>query len=137
MMPAGFVPEQALAFAGPTGTAIAVAKASPLPVASTPQAAGSTPLAGTMSVSGSAGPFQPDLDRPIWLTLSGTWQGSAQMLRSTDGGTTRLPLTIAGQPGATFTGNANEPVAIEGVAGATYYLAVTIASGTLAYGIAQ
>ena len=62
----------------------------------------------------------------------GTW-----MLRSTDGGTTRLPMTIGGSGWGSFQGNCNEPVAEESVAGATYYLAIAVTSGTLSYRVTQ
>lgn len=135
--PAGFVPPSAAAFSGAGGVATLVDAANPLPIAPIMLAARSTSLAGTLTASATVGPFAPDLGRPIWVTLTGTWSGAAQVLRSVDGGASRVALTIAGQPTASFTGNANEPVAEETVAGAGYYLAVTIASGTLAYRVQQ
>lgn len=104
-----------------------------------PAALGATSaaLAGTTSATATLGPFTPQLARSIWLTLSGAWTGSAQLLRSTDAGVTKLPLTIAGQPWGAFTANANEPVGEETCAGATYYLAVTLTTGTLTYRVAQ
>ena len=100
-------------------------------------AAGSTPLAGSSSASGSFGPFVPELGRPIRLTTAGTWTGSVQLLRSTDGGTTRLPLTAGGQGWGSYTANANEAVTEESESGATYYLGVTLSSGTISYRMAQ
>lgn len=41
-----------------------------------------------------------------------------QILRSTDGGTTRLPLTVAGQSWATLTANAQEAIGEESSVGA-------------------
>ena len=136
--PAGFVPEHALAFAAPDGTATAVGRDTPLPVAATLAAAGVAPLAGTAAASATVGPFVPQLGRPIWVSLSGTWSGSAQLLRSTDGGATRLPLSYAdGAPKAVFGGNMNAPVAEETVAAASYYLAVTLTGGAVSYRVEQ
>lgn len=92
------------------------------------------PLTGTSAVTATLGPFTPDLGRAIWLTLSGTWAGTVQLLRSRDGGTTKLPLTYGdGTAKPTFSGNMQAPVAEETVSGATYYLEFTRTSGTLGY----
>ena len=79
----------------------------------------------------------PRLGRPIWLALSGTWTGSVALKRSTDGGATKLPLTAGGSAWGVFTGNACEQVIEESEAGAAYYLAVTVVSGTVAYRVSQ
>lgn len=97
----------------------------------------STPLTGTANASTTVGPFTPQLARAIWIVLSGTWTGTVQVLRSTDGGATKLPLTVAGASWASFTANANEPVAEESDAAATYYLSITLASGSVTYRVAQ
>ena len=102
-----------------------------------PKPAQSAALAGSVSASTMLGPFQPDLARAIWVTLSGAWVGRVQLLRSVDGGATKLPLTVAGQPWANFTGNANEIAGEETTPGARYYLSVTLTSGTLTYRVAQ
>ena len=135
--PAGFVPEYAIAFGTQDGPAVAVDAANPLPTSATIVPALSAPLVGTAATTSTVGPFTPQLGRAIWLTLSGTWTGTAQLLRSTDGGTTKLPLTAGGQSWGSFTANCNEAVAEESVSGATYYLAVTLASGSLGYRVAQ
>lgn len=136
-LPAGYVTGQAIAYTTAADHAVLVSATAPLPVAQTRLATGATPLAGATGATATVGPFVPELARPIWLSLSGTWTGSAQLLRSTDGGVTRLPLTAAGVPYGTFTGNANEAVTEESCAGATYYLAVTLSGGTLTYRLAQ
>jgi hypothetical protein len=71
------------------------------------------------------------------LTLSGTWAGTVKLLRSVDGGTTRLPVTAAGQPYGTFTGNICEPVWEESEAAALLYLDVILSSGSLSYRMGQ
>jgi hypothetical protein len=71
------------------------------------------------------------------LTLSGTWTGTVKLLRSVDGGTTRLPVTSAGLPYGAFTANACEPVWEESEAAALLYLDVTLASGTVTYRMGQ
>ena len=130
-IPAGFVPQYALAFGAVDGPAVAVHADNPLPVRTVRTAAIAQALAGSMTASGVVGPFVPELDRPIWVSLSGNWSGAAQLLRSVDEGATKLPLTIAGEPWARFTANANEAVTEESEAGGVYYLAVTLQSGTL------
>lgn len=136
-LPAGYVTGQAIAYVTAADHAVLVSTTAPLPVTQTATAATTTPLAGSTAVSTTLGPFTPELGRAIWLTLSGTWTGAAQVLRSTDGGTTKLPLTAAGVPYASFTANVNEAVAEESCAGASWYLAATISSGTLTYRLAQ
>lgn len=135
--PAGAVPELALAFAAVDGSAATVSAAAPLPVVAALAPAASTPLAGQASASTVAGPFVPELGRPIWLSLAGTWSGGASLLRSTDGGATRLPLTVAGQPWGGFSANAQEPVTEESSAEASYWLALTVQSGTVNYRVSQ
>lgn len=136
LSPGGFVPQQAIAYAD-GASAIAVGGATPLPVTARTLAADVAPLSGMMTSSGVAGPFVPQLGRPIWLTLGGTWTGSATVQRSSDGGATWLPLTVGGQPWGSFTANANEPVAEDRDAAATYRLVVTIATGALSYRVSQ
>lgn len=137
LAPAGYVPEHAVAFGSQDGPATAVDLANPLPVAFTLATALTSPLAGSTSASAIVGPFLPQLGRAIGLTLSGTWAGTAQVMRSVDSGVTSLPLTAGGLAWGGFNANVNEPVAEETVAGTSYYLAITITSGTVSYRIAQ
>ncbi|PLK27035.1 hypothetical protein C0V78_09175 [Novosphingobium sp. TH158] len=125
-----------MAFANAAGESDIVSAANPLPVASAPQAA-PAPLAGTANLTGTVGPFLPVPGRPVMLSLSGTWSGQVQILRSTDGGTVKLPLTALGQPYGSYTANLCEPVWDEGEAGAALYLQITLASGSLAYRMGQ
>ncbi|MDE2436140.1 MAG: hypothetical protein KGM49_07770 [Sphingomonadales bacterium] len=95
LSPAGFVPSRAVAFANVDGSAMVVSASNPLPV-TTLSSASVTPLAGSATASVVLGPFQPIAGRAVILALSGTWTGTAKVTRSTDGGTTRLPLSVAG-----------------------------------------
>jgi len=138
--PGRFAPGFALAFADAAGAALQVSSVTPLPVAViSGGATGSVPpaLSGTTAVALTAGPFAPLAGRPLVLALSGTWTGTARLLRSTDGGITRLPLSLGGAPYATFTANICEPAWEENEAGATFYLQLTPASGTILYRLAQ
>ncbi len=135
--PAGFAPMTGLAFEDGGGAAVKVGGATPLPVAAQTVAARAAPLTGTMAASGAAGPFVPDLDRRIYVTLAGDFTGAVRLLRSTDGGATRLPLTVAGRPWGRFTGPANEPIWTESEAGATLWLDAVLTGGTLAYRVSQ
>ena len=135
--PAAFAPVTAVAYGSLGSDATCVDSAHPLPVTVKQAATASTALTGTASASGDAGPFAPELGRAIVLTTSGTWTGTVQLLRSTDGGTTKLPLTVGGISWAAFTANCNEPVWVEADADATFYLALTVVSGTIAYRVSQ
>lgn len=115
-------------------------------------AAASTPLTGTTNdtTAHTYGPFTPQLARDIWMTLVGNGaSGTAQLLRSTDSGATKLNLT-AGASGAgssdyigvvNFSGVTgaiiNESIVPETDAAATYYLAVTLTAGSITYRVAQ
>lgn len=134
--PAGYVPQHALAFGTAGGGAVPVSQADPLPVSPRLAPATSVPLAGGLAASGTVGPFTPQPGRPIWVSLSGSWSGSAALLRSTDGGTTRLPATL-GEAALTWSANRSEPATEESCAGATYYLAVTLTAGSLTYRLEQ
>lgn len=104
-------------------------------------------LSGTISDTSAhtLGPFTPQLARDIWLTLNATVaaSGTAQLLRSIDGGTTKLAVTAGGSVWGSysFTGKTgvivNEQVATETSAAATYYLAVTLTAGTITYNLGQ
>ena len=135
--PARYIPPAAIAFGAKGSDATFVDAAHPLPVEHKLTASGAAPLAGSVSATGVLGPFTPKPGRAIWLTLSGSWTGTVTTKRSVDGGTSKFPLTAGGQPWAAFTANANEQIAEESESGATWYLDVTLASGTLTYRLAQ
>jgi hypothetical protein len=135
-IPASFVPAVAISTGQPGNAARFVDAANPLPVRPV-RGAATAPLTGTASASAQVGPFVPELDRPIHLSLSGSWTGRVRLLRSTDGGATREPLTLAGAAWASFTANVNEVVAEESVAGVSYHLDLAITAGTIAYRVAQ
>lgn len=100
--------------------------------------AATTALDDTLSATGQSDAFVPELGRPIVLTLSGSWEGTVRLLRSTDEGATCLPLTYSnGMPKAVWTGNMNAPVVEETVAGASYYLDFVRTSGTLSFRLEQ
>ena len=137
-VPAGYVGIEAIGFGAVGAEMTAVTPASPLPVATTVIAATSTPLTGSSGTTGAAGPFVPQLGRAIRVVLSGSWTGTVQLLRSIDGGTTRLPITYPdGSARGSWSTNINSRVVEESEAGATYYLAITLSDGTLSYRIAK
>lgn len=106
--PAPYVPSRAIAFAANDGTATVVGANAPLPVNTLPPAP--SVIAGTTAVSALVGPFDPVYGRAVVLALSGTWTGTVKLQRSTDGGTTRLPVTMMGAAWGQFTANCCEPV---------------------------
>ena len=134
--PGGFAPVFALGSDDGSGQLALVSHGAPLPTVALAPAA-PAPLTGSASNAMVAGPFEPTPLAPIFLTLTGDWSGTVRVLRSTDGGATKHPLTIAGSEWAVFHGNACEPVWQEGERGALLYLDITPTSGTLTYRIAQ
>lgn len=136
-VPAYFVPVSAVAF-GERGTdAQFVAASNPLPVRNAMPVPTFVALQGSTTTNATVGPFVPSVGHPILLTVSGNWAGTVTVLRSSDGGATLLPLTLAGEPWASFTTNVNEAVAEEAGPGASYYLQITVTSGTVAYRVSQ
>jgi len=99
-------------------------------------AASSAPLTGTANASVTTPAFTPQPGREIVLTLSGAWSGTVSLLRSVDGGTTKLPATLASAP-LIWSGNLNELVWVETEAAATLYLDIALASGTVTYRVSQ
>lgn len=133
----GAVADAAWSGAG-SGTVVAILKAIWTALTRDRVSSGVTVLTGSQaSGSTTPGPFTPQLGRDMVLTLSGTWTGSVQLMRSVDGGTTKLPVTVGGTTWALFTANCNEPVWTSSESGATFYLAITVASGTVVYRLAQ
>lgn len=133
--PAGYAVTRAVAFADVDGTLVPVDASTPLPV--TLGRAPTTPLAGTAAATGVVGPYQPALGRPVMLVLTGTWTGTIKVTRSVDGGTTRQPLTVAGNGWGQFGGNACEAVWEESESAARLYLDITLTSGSVTYRMAQ
>lgn len=94
--PANFITIHAMAFCTEAGDAVPVTSATPLPVDSSPRAATSSAVSGSLAASGTSAVFTPQLGRPIWITLSGSWTGKATLERSTDAGATWLAATLGG-----------------------------------------
>lgn len=98
----------------------------------------SVPLTGTANGTSVSPAFVPQLGRDLYITLSGTWTGTVQLMRSTDGGTTKHPVTIAGgQDWGKYTVNCDEVVATPTDGASRYYLSFAITSGTVTYRLAQ
>jgi hypothetical protein len=139
--PAKYVTPVAIGFADQSGNLALVSATTPLPTSGSSggsdSATPTAPLAGQAASSTVVGPFVPGHRLPIHLQLSGSWTGSVSLQRSTDGGASRFPLTVAGQPWARFTGNANEVVWDESEDGASLWLDIALQSGTVQYRISQ
>jgi hypothetical protein len=145
-LPAGYAPAFAVGYADESGNLVLAGIADPLPVTldsgtievvpveSAPPPA---PLSGSASASGLAGPFAPVAGRAVTLALSGTWDGTVQLTRSTDEGASRLPLTAAGLPWGIYTANICEQAWFESEDGAELYLEIALDSGEVDYRIAQ
>lgn len=133
--PASYAPPSAVGFAEADNTLSLVSADRPLPV-STVSVPAPADLAGTTVATGIVGPFTPNSNKPVVLALSGTWSGTIKVLRSTDGGATKLPITAAGFAWGVFSANCCEQVWQE-TAGASLYLDITLGSGSLTYRVAQ
>ncbi|RVQ67585.1 hypothetical protein EKN06_06455 [Croceicoccus ponticola] len=144
--PSGYATAVAIGTRDADGNILIVDDANPLPVsfdgAITGGGGGSTPqpapaISGSTATSATIGPFAATPGLPIIVSLTGIWAGDVQLLRSVDGGVTKLPLTIAGTTWGTFGANACEPVWTETEQDVTFYLRVELASGTVDYRLAQ
>ena len=140
--PARYAPGVALNFADEVGNAVLVSQSAPLPVTLAAATGGgsttpSPPLTGTAAIASTTGSYVPLAGRSLVVTLSGTWTGTVKLLRSINGGATKLSLTLAGAPWAEFTANVNEPVWEENEAAAVFYLQFAPLSGTIVYRLAQ
>ncbi len=141
--PGGFAPAMALGQTDANGNIVLIGPDNPLPVSGATGGGGAsiTPapaaLEGNASADTLAGPFDPASNRPVYVQLSGTWEGAVTLKRSTDGGATLLPLTIAGGAWGVFSANVCEPVWEENEAGAALYLDIALTSGTLTYRVSQ
>ncbi|MEO6041363.1 MAG: hypothetical protein ABIP41_05645 [Croceibacterium sp.] len=137
--PGRYAPGVAMNFADSAGNARQVSATAPLPV-TLAAATGSAPppvLTGTASAAAVVGPLQPVAGKPLVLVLTGTWTGRVRLLRSIDGGTNKLPVTLAGAPWAVFTGNVCEPAWDESDTLATFYLDLVPATGAISYRLGQ
>lgn len=134
--PAAYAPLTAVGYTEADATLTAISADKPLPV-STVSIPAPLALAGSTGVAVVAGPYTPNSDKPVILALSGTWTGTVRVLRSIDGGTTKLPLTAAGQAWGVFSANCCEPVWQETVTGVSLYLDLAVGSGSLTYRLAQ
>jgi hypothetical protein len=136
--PGRYAPGVAVNFADATGSARQVSESSPLPVTlAAVTAAQPAALAGVAAAAVTVGPYAPSAGKPLILSLSGSWTGTVSLLRSVNGGATRLPLSLAGAPWGVFSGNACEPVWDETESAATFYLQLAPTSGAVTYRLAQ
>lgn len=115
-------------------------------IASPFAAATAAPLTATIADTQAhlVGPFAPQLAREIVLQLVGTGaSGTAQLLRSIDGGATAYGVTAGGalwasHAFANVTGAiVNEAVWTESSALATFYLAITLTAGSVSFVLHQ
>lgn len=136
--PSTIVPPAGVAFTGADGQTKYASPTDPLPTTAAALApAAVVSLVGTSTGAQTVGPFVPVLGRPITIALSATsWPGGqVQLLRSTDGGVTKLPLTPAGVTIGVYSGIGADSPWVETEAGATYYLSLPAAN--ISYRVAQ
>ncbi|WP_404479404.1 hypothetical protein [Novosphingobium sp. BL-52-GroH] len=136
-MPSGYATAFAIGFADPASGDLSIVESSrPLPVTNV-AASAAEPLSGVAYLDGTFGPFLPTTQRPVLISLEGTWTGTVTIRRSVDGGQTMQALTIAGEPWGIYRNNACEVVWEEIEEGAALYLSATIATGSLVYRLSQ
>lgn len=100
-------------------------------------AATSTPVTGTANATSTTSVFTPQLGRDIYITLTGTWVGTVQLERSTNGTNFNKVTIGGGQNWGRYTGNCDEVVETPTDAAATYRLSITLTSGSVGYRLAQ
>jgi hypothetical protein len=133
--PAGFAPAYAIGYSDESGLLALVSDAAPLPVATSMPAP--APLVGLSSASQVVGPFNPTVGRVIVVALDGEWEGTVRLLRSTDGGATKLPLRVGGASWGEYIVSGCEQAWAVTETGATFYLDISLSSGTVAYRVSQ
>jgi hypothetical protein len=146
------VPTTAMAFGAQSSSASFVTDQTPLPSKMTVLAAtstaqigsvtssGVTPTSGAATFSGGTatiGPLAPQLGRPIRVVLTGTWTGTFKVGTSASACATFNPLTVGGQPWASYTANINEDVDVPMISVVVYCAQATVTSGTLNYAVRQ
>lgn len=97
------------------------------------------PLSGSLTATGTseATPFEALPGKPINLTLSGTWVGTAVLKCKRPGDTAYAALTLVGASYGSYTANVNEPVWEEPEGGCLFIVDWTRTSGTLSYRFGQ
>lgn len=134
--PGGFAPLTALGWIDASGHCHPVAHDNGLPVAAA-RAASPEPLAGMAAGPQVVGPFVAVSDRPVYLTLSGNWQGEVRLMRSAPSSSVRHPLTFAGEEWGLFDRKLCEAVWQEGEEGAALWLELAPTAGNVTYRVAQ
>jgi hypothetical protein len=133
--PAGYATAYAVGYADPAENLILVSESERLPVAAAAPAQAA--MVGQSSVSTQAGPFHAVPDRVVLVTLGGVWEGTVRLLRSIDGSATLHRLRAAGEPWAEYTQPGCEQAWLETQDGASFYLDIALASGTVDYRVSQ
>lgn len=136
-VPAGFAPAFALGYSDAQSNLTMVTATAPLPVSVSNAATAPAPLTGQTATAAVVGPFNAVAGLPVIVALSGTWTGTVQVLRSTDGGATRLPLRIGGSSWGTYHESGVEQAWIDNENGVSFYLDITPATGSVTYRVSQ
>ncbi|MFG1302195.1 hypothetical protein V5F49_20620 [Xanthobacter sp. V3C-3] len=111
----------------------ALSVTNPAPVTLANGASGIAPVTGTLGATGYSSPFTPIPGRPFNFTATGTFVATIVLVRSFDGGATKVPLTALGSALYTFTGPFSESYT-EDESGVQYSLQCTAyTSGTITY----
>ena len=134
-VPAGFAPAYAVGYSDAGGQLALVSDSAPLPVATAAPAP--APLSGQSATSEVVGPFAATPGRAIVVTLDGEFDGVVRLLRSTDGGLTKVPLRVGGAEWAEFTQTGCEQAWTETEEGTSFYLDIALNSGTVYYRVSQ
>jgi len=133
--PAGFAPAYAVGYSDSTGRLALVSDAAPLPVVTSAPAPAA--LEGEAATTEVAGPFNATAGRVIVVTLSGEWDGTVRLLRSTDAGVTKVPLRVGGAAWGEFSDAGCEQAWTETEEGTSFYLDIALNSGSVNYRVSQ
>ena len=135
-LPAGFAPAFALGFSDANGDLVLARDSAPIPVTQGDRIR-PAPLQGSASASTLVGPFSPVPGISVIIELGGSWAGTVQLQRSSDGGSTLRDVTMGGSQWGRYGANVCEPVWDESEPGAQLFLSISLQSGTLDYRVSQ
>lgn len=110
----------------------------PIPVIFHVPVSGVSPVTGAVSATGNSAQLIARAGYQIYLTLTGTWVGTATLMVSHDDGVTWNPVTAyADSQLGIFTQNCDEAIVIPRNNGNRYRLRFQVDSGTITYRLAQ
>lgn len=133
--PARFAPATAIGFSDEETGLVLVSNGKPLPVQTVRQSPNA--LIGTLSGAATSGPFAAVPGLPIVVALGGEWQGTIRLLRSSDGGASKMPLSASGIALGYFSQPGVEQVWEETQEDITFFLQADLSAGEAIFEVSQ